>query len=49
MATQNWEKLGPVETCDHTTSIEAKFQKQLKWVKSVFFRDFWLDSTVFMV
>ena len=27
-------KLGPVETCDHTTSIEVKFQKQLrKWVK----------------
>ena len=28
-------KLGSVETCDHTTSIEVKFQKQLrKWVKS---------------
>ena len=28
-------KLGPVETCDHTTSIEVKFQKQQrKWVKS---------------
>ena len=28
-------KLGPVEACDHTTSIEVKFQKQLrKWVKS---------------
>ena len=28
-------KLGPVETCDHTTPIEVKFQKQLrKWVKS---------------
>ena len=27
-----FKKLGPVETCDHTTSIEAKFQKQLnKW------------------
>ena len=25
----------PVEACDHTTSIEVKFQKQLKkWVKS---------------
>ena len=30
-----FKKLGPVETCDHTTSIEAKFQKQLnKRVKS---------------
>ena len=28
-------KFGPVETCDHTTSIEVKFRKQLrKWVKS---------------
>ena len=28
-------KLGPMEACDHTTSIEVKFQKQLrKWVKS---------------
>ena len=28
-------KLGPVETYDHTTSMEVKFQKQLrKWVKS---------------
>ena len=28
-------KLGPVEVCDHTTSTEVKFQKQLrKWVKS---------------
>ena len=24
-----FKKLRPVETCDHTTSIEAKFQKQL--------------------
>ena len=30
-----FKMLGPVETCDHTTSIEAKFQKQLnKWIKS---------------
>ena len=30
-----FKKLGPVETCDHTTSIEAKFQKHLnKRVKS---------------
>ena len=27
-------KFGPVETCDHTTSIKVNFQKQLrKWVK----------------
>ncbi len=30
-----FKKLAPVETCDHTTSIEGKFQKQLhKWVKN---------------
>ena len=30
-----FNKLGPVEARDHTTSIEVKFQKQLrKWVKN---------------
>ena len=35
MTTQNFKKLGPAVTFEHTISIEAKFQKQLnRWVKS---------------